>query len=148
MGLDLSAIGVVISIVFTGVGASLGQLQLTKVAMDTLGKNPKIGKELLIQTIVGITLIESIVIFGLMVSYSMLKLTSLDFVTAISAGLSIGIPGFVVGFGEGKLMAASIDSLNRNPENKNQVLIFMILFAALLETIAIFGLLVSLQLLK
>gem|GEM_PF-5515574 len=45
-------------------------------------------------------------------------------------------------------MATSIDSLNRNPENKNQVLIFMILFAALLETIAIFGLLVSLSLLK
>lgn len=148
MWLDLSAIWVVISIVFTWVGASLGQLQLTKVAMDTLWKNPKIGKELLIQTIVWITLIESIVIFWLMVSYSMLKLTSLDFVTAISAWLSIWIPWFVVWFWEWKLMAASIDSLNRNPENKNQVLIFMILFAALLETIAIFWLLVSLQLLK
>jgi len=148
MWLNLSAIGVVITIVLTWVWASLWQLQLTKVAMDTLGKNPKIGKELLIQTIVWITLIESIVIFWLMVSFSMLKISSLDYVTAISAWLSIWIPWFVVWFWEWKLMATSIDSLNRNPENKNQVLIFMILFAALLETIAIFGLLVSLSLLK
>jgi F0F1-type ATP synthase membrane subunit c/vacuolar-type H+-ATPase subunit K len=45
-------------------------------------------------------------------------------------------------------MATSIESLNRNPENKNQVLMFMILFAALLESVVIFGLLVALSLLK
>ncbi|MFA5917115.1 MAG: ATP synthase F0 subunit C [Candidatus Gracilibacteria bacterium] len=148
MELNLQAIGVVFSIGLTGIGASLGQLLLTRMAMDTLGKNPKIGKEILIQTTVGITLIESIVIFGLLVAFKILNTTGIDYVTAIAAGLSIGLTGFIVGLGEGKLMATSIESLNRNPENKNQVLMFMILFAALLESVVIFGLLVSLSLLK
>ncbi|NDK08046.1 hypothetical protein EOM39_02250 [Candidatus Gracilibacteria bacterium] len=148
MELNLIAIGVVFSIGLTGIGASLGQLQLTRIAMDTLGKNPKIGKEILIQTTVGITLIESIVIFGLLVAFKILGSTTIDYVTAISAGLSIGLTGFIVGLGEGKLMATSIESLNRNPENKNQVLMFMILFSALLESVVIFGLLVALSLLK
>jgi len=40
-----------------------------------------------------------------------------------------------------------MEALNRNPENKTQVLQFMVLFLALLEVIAIYGLIVSFQLL-
>lgn len=149
MEVNLIAIWVVLTIVLTWVWASLWQLQLTRVAMDTLWKNPKIWQDLLIQTTVWITLIESIVIFWLMVSFNMLNnKESIDYITAIAAWLAIWIPGFIVWVWEWKLMATSIESLNRNPENKSQVLMFMILFSALLESIAIFGLLVSLSLLK
>ncbi len=148
MELNLHAIWVVFSIWLTWIGASLGQLLLTRMAMDTLGKNPKIGKEILIQTTVWITLIESIVIFWLLVAFKILNTTWIDYVTAIAAWLSIWLTWFIVWLGEWKLMATSIESLNRNPENKNQVLMFMILFAALLESVVIFGLLVSLSLLK
>ncbi len=147
MELNLQAIGVVFSIGLTWIWASLWQLLLTRMAMDTLGKNPKIGKEILIQTTVWITLIESIVIFWLLVAFKILN-TEIDYVTAIAAWLSIWLTWFIVWLGEWKLMATSIESLNRNPENKNQVLMFMILFAALLESVVIFGLLVSLSLLK
>ncbi len=47
MELNLHAIWVVFSIWLTWIGASLGQLLLTRMAMDTLGENPKIGKEYL-----------------------------------------------------------------------------------------------------
>ncbi len=147
MELNLQAIWVVFSIWLTWIWASLWQLLLTRMAMDTLGKNPKIGKEILIQTTVWITLIESIVIFWLLVAFKILN-TEIDYVTAIAAWLSIWLTWFIVWLGEWKLMATSIESLNRNPENKNQVLMFMILFAALLESVVIFGLLVSLSLLK
>lgn len=148
MDLNLVAIWVVFSIWLTWIWASLWQLQLTRIAMDTLWKNPKIGKEILIQTTVWITLIESIVIFWLLVAFKILGSTTIDYVTAISAWLSIGLTWFIVWLWEWKLMATSIESLNRNPENKNQVLMFMILFAALLESVVIFGLLVALSLLK
>ena len=149
MELNLVSIWIVLTIVLTWVWASIWQLQLTRAAMDTLWKNPKIWKALLIQTTVWITLIESIVIFWLMVSFTMLKnINTLDYITSITAWLSIWIVGFIVWLWEWKLMATSIESLNRNPENKNQVLMFMILFAALLESIAIFALLISLSLLK
>ncbi len=145
---NLIAIWVVFSIGLTWIWASLWQLQLTRIAMDTLWKNPKIGKEILIQTTVWITLIESIVIFWLLVAFKILGSTTIDYITAISAWLSIWLTWFIVWLGEWKLMATSIESLNRNPENKNQVLMFMILFAALLESVVIFGLLVALSLLK
>ncbi len=149
MEINLVSIWIFLTIVLTWVWASIWQLQLTRAAMDTLWKNPKIWKALLIQTTVWITLIESIVIFWLMVSFTMLKnIDTLDYITSITAWLSIWIVGFIVWLWEWKLMATSIESLNRNPENKNQVLMFMILFAALLESIAIFALLVSLSLLK
>lgn len=148
MDLNLVAIWVVFSIWLTWIWASLWQLQLTRIAMDTLWKNPKIGKEILIQTTVWITLIESIVIFWLLVAFKILGSTTVDYVTAISAWLSIWLTWFIVWLWEWKLMATSIESLNRNPENKNQVLMFMILFAALLESVVIFGLLVALSLLK
>lgn len=148
MELNLQAIWVVFSIWLTWIWASLWQLQLTRMAMDTLGKNPKIGKEILIQTTVWITLIESIVIFWLLVSFKILNTAWIDYITAIWAWLSIWLTWFIVWLGEWKLMATSIDSLNRNPDNKNQVLMFMILFSALLESVVIFGLLVSLSLLK
>lgn len=148
MELNLIAIWVVFSIGLTWIWASLGQLQLTRIAMDTLWKNPKIGKEILIQTTVWITLIESIVIFWLLVAFKILGSTTIDYVTAISAWLSIWLTWFIVWLWEWKLMATSIESLNRNPENKNQVLMFMILFSALLESVVIFGLLVALSLLK
>ncbi len=93
-------------------------------------------------------MIESIVIFWLLVAFKILNTTWIDYVTAIAAWLSIWLTWFIVWLGEWKLMATSIESLNRNPENKNQVLMFMILFAALLESVVIFGLLVSLSLLK
>lgn len=148
MDINLAALWVAASIGLTWMGASIGQLHLTRIAMDTLGKNPKISKEILIQTTVWITLIESIVIFWLLVAFKILGSTTVDYMTAIWAWLSIGLTWFMVWIGEWKLMAMSIESLNRNPENKNQVLMFMILFAALMESVVIFGLLVALSLLK
>ena len=148
MDINLAALWVAASIWLTGMWASIGQLHLTRIAMDTLWKNPKISKEILIQTTVWITLIESIVIFWLLVAFKILGSTTIDYVTAIGAWLSIWLTWFMVWIGEWKLMATSIESLNRNPENKNQVLMFMILFAALMESVVIFGLLVALSLLK
>ncbi len=148
MELNLASLWVAISIGLTWMWASLWQLQLTKTAMDVLWKNPKIWKDILIQTTVWITLIESIVIFWLLVAFRILWSDSISYVSAISAWLSIWLTWFMVWIWEWKLMATSIESLNRNPENKTQVLMFMILFAALLESVVIFWLLVALSLLK
>lgn len=45
------------------------------------------------------------------------------------------------------LVSHALDSVNRNPENKAQVLQFMVLFVALVETVAIYGLIVAFKLL-
>ncbi|USN56897.1 MAG: ATP synthase F0 subunit C [Candidatus Peribacteria bacterium] len=66
----------------------------------------------------------------------------------LSAGLAIGLAGLAVGLAEGKVTGQAIEAVLRNPEVKNTVLINMILFLALIESIAIYGLLVAQSILK
>ena len=56
----------------------------------------------------------------------------------IGAGLAIGLAGFGAGYGEGKIVQGALLAYNRNPEMKNQILQFMVLFIALAETSAIY----------
>jgi F0F1-type ATP synthase membrane subunit c/vacuolar-type H+-ATPase subunit K len=46
------------------------------------------------------------------------------------------------------LVTSAMDSILRNPEWKGKIMTFMILFIALVESVAIYGLVVALQLLK
>jgi len=44
-------------------------------------------------------------------------------------------------------VAVFLDAVNRNPDNKANALQFMILFLALVETVAIYGLIIALKIL-
>jgi F-type H+-transporting ATPase subunit c len=60
----------------------------------------------------------------------------------------MGLTAFGAGYGEGKLVTSALYAVNRNPDNKAQVLQFMILFLALVETVAVYGLIISFQILS
>nr|MDD3720089.1 ATP synthase F0 subunit C [Candidatus Gracilibacteria bacterium] len=145
---SMVAIGAGLAIGLSGLGVATGQSLLATSSMDILGKNPKLYSTLLIYTILGIALVESVVIFGLLVAFQILGKEGLDSMHAIGAGLAIGLTGLGAGFGEGKLVSETIQTVNRNPENKNKALQFMILFLTLIEVVAIYGLIIALQLLK
>jgi len=115
--------------------------------MEILGKNPRLSSTLLVYTILWLALVESAAIYALVVAFQIIAWGDAISASAIWAGLVIGLTGCVAGYGEGKLVATSMEALNRNPENKNQVLQFMILFMALIEVIAIYGLIISFQIL-
>ena len=66
----------------------------------------------------------------------------------IGAGLAIGLAGFGAGYGEGYIVSAALIAMNRNPEMKNQILQYMVLFIALAETSAIYGLVIAFKLLN
>lgn len=127
---------------------ALGQSMLATSSMDILWKNPKLWGTLLIYTILWIALIESVVIFWLLVAFQIISKDELDWITAIWAWLAIWLTWFWAWFWEGKLVSETLQTVNRNPENKNKALQFMILFLTLIEVVAIYGLIVSLQLLK
>lgn len=44
------------------------------------------------------------------------------------------------------LLASALEAVNRNPDNKNQILQYMVLFCALVETSAIYGLTIAMKL--
>lgn len=65
----------------------------------------------------------------------------------IAAGLAVGLAGAGSGVGEGLLVAGAMESILRNPEIKGKIMTFMILFLALVESSAIYGLVIAFSLL-
>lgn len=128
------------------VGVAIAQGHLAKTSMDVLGKNPKLAGTLLVYTILGIALVESAAIYSLVVAMQIISTEGLSNFAAIGAGLAIGLTSFGAGMWEGKLVSGALEAINRNPENKGKVLSFMILFVALVEVIAIYGLIIAFQL--
>gem|GEM_PF-5660353 len=62
---------------------------------------------------------------------------------ALGAGLAIGLAGFGVGLGEGNLVAGAIDAILRNPDTKEKTRTNTILYLALVESAAIYGLIIA-----
>jgi len=65
----------------------------------------------------------------------------------IGAGLSIGLAAIGAGIGIGLVGQGATTGLARNPEIQPKLMVFMILGMALAESVAIYGLVVSLILL-
>ncbi len=147
MDISAAAIGAALAVGLSGVGVALGEGGLARTSLDMMGKSPRLANTLLVYTVLGVALIETAVIYGLVVAFSILGSSAPDG-NLISAGLVIGLTGFGAGYGEGKLLESALEAVNRNPDNKNQILQYMVLFAALVETAAIYGLTVSMMLLK
>lgn len=136
-----------LAIGLSGLGVAMGQGTLAQKSIEVLGKNPKLASTVLVYTILGIALVESAVIYGLVVAFSILGKEELEGAAAIGAGLAIGLTAFGAGFGEGKLVAGAMEAVQRNPEIKGKILQFMILFLALVEVVAIYGLIIAFQIL-
>jgi len=66
---------------------------------------------------------------------------------AVAAGAAIGLAGLGAGIGEGMLVAGALEAIWKNPEVKGKIMTFMILFLALVESVAIYGLVIALSLL-
>ena len=67
--------------------------------------------------------------------------------TCVAAALSIGLAGLGAGIGIGSVGQGATMGLARNPEVQPTLMVFMILGMALAESIAIYGLVISLILL-
>jgi F-type H+-transporting ATPase subunit c len=94
-------------------------------------------------TLLGIALVETAVIYAFVIAMMILWKDDITLAQAIGAGLAMWLTAFGAGYGEGKMVASAMESVNRNPDNKKQVLQFMFLFLALVETVAVYGLIIS-----
>lgn len=145
MEMNLLTVGAGLAIGLSGLGVAMGQGTLAQKSIEVFGKNPKLFGSILVYTILGIALVESAVIYGLVVAFSILGNESLEGIKAVGAGLAIWLTAFGAGFGEGKLVAGAMDAMQRNPEAKGKILSLMVLFLALVEVVAIYGLIIAFQ---
>ncbi len=143
--LTLAYVGAGLAIWLAGFGVAIWEWFIAKKSVVALGKNPDLQGTLLVVTILGIALTESSAIYGLIVALQILAKDDITGMTAIAAGLAVGLPGLAVGIGEWLVAGYAMDSILRNPEIKNKIMVFMILFIALVESSAIYGLIIALQ---
>ena len=126
-----------------GLGVGIGRWYLSEESLKTMGKNPKMISFLLTVSILGVALVESAAIYALIVSFSILDSATLWGVAAIGAGLAIGLAGLGAGVWEGLLIKGAVKGINQSPESKGKIMAFMVLFVALVEVVAIYGMIIA-----
>ena len=62
---------------------------------------------------------------------------------ALGAGLAIGIGALGCGMGQGRLAAAAMESLGRNPNSEPQIRTWMIVGLAFVESLSLYALLIA-----
>lgn len=65
----------------------------------------------------------------------------------LAAGLGMGIAAFGTGLGQGKAVASAVEGISRNPGAAGKIMTPMIIGLAMIESLAIYALVVSLILL-
>ena len=146
--MDFALLGAWLAVWLAALWVSAGQWFLIYKAMQIIGKNPKMSSFYLTTTILSVALVESAAIYGLIVSFQILASTFSDPLAAVWVWLAIGLTGLWVWLGEWTMLSGAMDAMNRDRHNKNKIMTYMILFLALIESAAIYGLIVSFQLLS
>lgn len=136
-------LGAGLAIGLAGVGVAIGRWYLSEKALKVMGQNPRMISFFLTVSILGVALVESAAIYALIVAFQILSVEGLTAMPAIGAGLAIGLTGLGAGIGEGLLIKGAMDSINRSPESKGKIMAFMVLFVALVEVVAIYGLIIA-----
>lgn len=143
--MDLTYVWAGIAIWLSWLGVTLGQWMLAKSAIEILWINPKMAKSLRIYTILWIALVESAAIYWFVIAYQILTTPDIVWINAVAAWLAIWITAFGAWYWEWKLVSGAMSAFNMDREHQNTTLQFMILFLALIEVVAIYGMIVAQQ---
>ena len=65
---------------------------------------------------------------------------------AISAGVAVGIAAFGAALGQGRVGAAAMESIGRNPNAADRLFLPLVLTLALLEALALYGFVIAILL--
>lgn len=148
-GNNLALLGAALAVALAGCGSAKGVMLVGTAASGLITENPSLfGKALVLQAIPGSQGIYGLitgflVIFNLgILSGDVVTLTSLQGAYYLAACLPIAIVGYSSAISQGKVAAAGIGLIARRPEESGKAIIS----AVLVETYAIFAVLVSLLL--
>jgi len=130
-----------------GIWVAIWQWILSKKSTEIMWKDKKMTSFYLTVTILGIALVESAVIYWLIVAFQILWKESISFSAAVWAWLAIWLAWLGAWIWEWKLVAWAIGAIDKNPEIKWKIMTLMVLFIALVESAAIYWLVVAFKIL-
>ena len=145
-GQNLAILGAAIAAGLAGCGSAKGVGLVGEASAGMLAEDPtKFGKALLLQALPGTQGIYGLVVAFMIVNTIGLFGTPMTLTTAqgayfLMASLPIAIVGYVSGIHQGRVAAAGVNLIARRPGEVGKAIIS----AALVETYAIFALLISL----
>ncbi len=126
---------------------AIGQWILWKASVEAMWKNKELSWFFLTVTILGIALVESAAIYGLIVAFRIIWMEDLTMAASVWAWLAIWLAGLWAWIWEWKLMAGAINAMSKKPMLRTKLMTFMVLFVALVESAAIYGLVISFKIL-
>lgn len=145
-GQFLAILGAAITAFLAGMGSIRGTAIAGQAAAGVTTESPeKFGKLLVLQLLPGTQGLYGFIIAFLimnatgLVSGNMVELSTAQGLQYLAAGLPIAITGLMSGIHQGKVAAAGVNILAKKPDELGKA----ITFAAIVETYAILGLLVS-----
>jgi len=129
------------------VWVAIGQWILWKSAVEAMWKNKDLSSFFLTITILGIALVESAAIYGLIVAFRILGIEDISMAASIWAWLAIWLAWMWAWIWEWKLISWAITAISRSPKLKWRLMTYMVLFVALVESAAIYWLVIAFKIL-
>jgi F-type H+-transporting ATPase subunit c len=140
-----------ISVGVSCIGPVIGMSIFAKTACTSIGKNPRAYNDIFSFTLISQAIIETPVIFGILVGVVQLfvvpVLTEGELIRGlalIAASIAIGLGTFGTGISSGKTAAAACTQLEQNPKQTKQVSRTSLIAQGLIETTAIYSILLAL----
>ena len=146
MNTDAFLVAVSIAVWVAWVWVTLAQWLVGSTSLEAQGKNPELEPVFKKLTILGIALVESAAIYGLVMSLLILY-SDASLYKALGSALAVALPGIMAGIGEWKIVESAINAILRNPADQKKIQSNMILYIALTESAAIYGLIMGLLIL-
>jgi F-type H+-transporting ATPase subunit c len=133
------------------IGPAIGLSSFAKAAINSIGKNNKIYDKLLSFTFISEALIETPVIFCLLIAITLLFVVPyaetenmIDGVIFLAAGLCTGLGTLGTGISSGITAAAACTQISNNPDAYNILSRTSLLAQSLIETIVLYTVILSL----
>ena len=132
-----------------GIGAGFWEAMIAASAMNAILRNPDLKGKLMTFMILFIALDETVAIYGLIVALQILWIDATIMTNPhmlIAAGLAVGLPWIAVWIGEWRVAKTSVENMWKNPELSSTFMVLTILGMALVESAAIYWLVVAFDL--
>lgn len=95
------------------------------------------------RSLITLALIAAVSILGPGLAFAQEEATNVDGWIALAAGLGIGIAAVGAALGQGRAVAAAMESIGRNPNAADRIQTPMIIGIAFIEALAIYALVIA-----
>ncbi|MBR3696872.1 MAG: V-type ATP synthase subunit K [Clostridia bacterium] len=144
-GQFLAILGAAIAVIFAGMGSAKGTSIAGQAAAGAISEDSsKFGKLLVLQLLPGTQGLYGFIIAFLILTKAGILGTAVELTTGqgfqlLASGLAVGVVGYISGIYQGKAAAAGVGIVSKKSEELGKA----ITLAAIVETYALLGLLIS-----